>query len=400
MTQRISASLLNSLKPKNDRYRVWDSLVSGFGVTVHPSGKRVFMVTKSRFRGSNKRVTITIGTYGDPLTVEVARKQASALRAQLDQGIDPRETPDDQLTFSEYAERVMDQTAGRKKAKSVVIEKSLLARHILPRLGHKKMVEITARDITAFMKATAEPKEVVREQTKARGVAVVSGGAATANRAHDVVKAIFNHAIRDGIVTFNPTRPAQRYRLVKRERYLSVDELKALGKSLDAAGESGVNLYAVAAIRLLAISGARKNEVLSLKYSYLRPELGFAQLPDSKTGAKALRLSPDAWAIIESLPRLEGSDWVFPSLKSDGHLVGLQKIWDKIREEARIPDVRLHDLRHTFASFAVNAGHSLYIVGTSLGHARSSTTERYAHLADDPVSAAIADTSARISQHL
>lgn len=400
MAQTLTKRIVDRAEPREKDYFLWDNRLSGFGVRIRPNGSKSFVVHKRPAPGK-PQVRKSLGVYGSPLTLDVARAKASEILATLYfEGELPNSKPATSPTIEEFAQDYVRATSVRKKPKTIDLESGLLKRQIIPLIGKMSVRALTKSDVSKMAHRIASGQTAVTEKTSKRGKAVVKGGPSVANRSLRLLSSMMSHAVEMGERDDNPVFGVKKFPEKPKERYLSVDELEALGKALNEAERAGINLYAVGAIRLLAVSGARKNEILSLKYSYLRPETGIAQLPDSKTGRKPLRLSADAWTIVDALPRLDGSDWVFPSLTTDGHLVGLQKIWNAIRIEAGIPDVRLHDLRHTFASFAVNAGHSLYIVGASLGHARATTTERYAHLADDPVSHAIADTSSRISKHL
>lgn len=147
----------------------------------------------------------------------------------------------------------------------------------------------------------------------------------------------------------------------------------------------GFNIYAIAAIRMLLLTGARKNEILTLQWKWVDFERKLLILPDSKTGAKVIPLADSAVDVLKNISREQDSDFVFPGRSSRGHLVGLQKIWERIRERAGLQTLRLHDLRHHFLSVGASSGESLYILGKLAGHKRPETTQRYAHLADDPV---------------
>jgi integrase len=160
------------------------------------------------------------------------------------------------------------------------------------------------------------------------------------------------------------------------------------------------NPMMIAAIRLLLLTGCRKNEILGLRWDWVDIERGALRLPDSKTGAKVVPLGAPALAILARLPRHEGSPWVLPAARGNGHLIGLQRAWRKIAKTAGLHDVRLHDLRHGFASVAVAAGSSLYLLGKVLGHTQARTTERYAHLDADPVHVVADRTARKIAQAL
>jgi integrase len=179
----------------------------------------------------------------------------------------------------------------------------------------------------------------------------------------------------------------QRFRDGKQERFLSPAELERLGKTLSAAEAEGKNPVAIAAIRLLVLTGCRKSELLNLKWSHVDQAYSCLRLPASKTGAKIVPLGAAALALLDPLPRLAGNPYVFPGAKAGGHLVGLPRFFEGVRRRADLGDVRLHDLRHSFASAGAAGGLSLPLIGALLGHKDPKTTQRYAHLADDPVKA-------------
>lgn len=181
----------------------------------------------------------------------------------------------------------------------------------------------------------------------------------------------------------NPCRGVAKYRVNNRERFLSEDEFARLGSMLTSLEEEE-GAFVIAAVRLLLLTGARLNEILTLSWSWVDLERKLLLLPDSKTGQKAIRLNDAAVDVLKALPRLKSSPHVFPGRKAGEHIVNLQKPWRRIREAAGLEDVRLHDLRHSFASVAAASGASLQMIGKLLGHTRPQTTARYAHLADDP----------------
>ena len=186
----------------------------------------------------------------------------------------------------------------------------------------------------------------------------------------------------------NPVRHIEKYAEGRRERFLSVEEMLRLGKALRQAEKESENPFALAAIRLLVFTGARLGEILTLRWSQIDMKRAVAILPDSKTGQKRLYFNEPAMEVLTMLPRLEGNPYVIPGHRRASHLVNLQKPWQRLRESAGLSDVRLHDLRHSFASIAVSTGHTLPVIGKLLGHSKATTTERYAHLADDPLRAA------------
>ena len=184
----------------------------------------------------------------------------------------------------------------------------------------------------------------------------------------------------------NPCRTIVKYRKRKRERFLSDEEFRRLGRTLAEAGDlKGVSVHAVAAIRLLLLTGCRKSEILTLQWREVDLEARELNLPDSKTGKRSIPLSPEAVRILSDIPRIDGSPWVIPGKAGDKPRRDLQTPWKIVCERAGISDMRIHDCRHSFASRALALGESLPAIGKLLGHSQVETTARHAHLAQDSV---------------
>ena len=188
---------------------------------------------------------------------------------------------------------------------------------------------------------------------------------------------------------YNPCIGVEKFVVAGRERYLKNDELSRLGTAVSEVEAKRPDLApAMAAIRLLIFTGCRRNEILDLKWEHVDVEAACLRLPDSKTGAKVVHLPAPALEVLSNIERVEGNAYVIVGRKSGARLVGLNHIWARVRERADLEDVRLHDLRHSYASTAVNLNIGLQIIGNLLGHKQASTTEKYAHVDDDPAKAA------------
>jgi integrase len=184
----------------------------------------------------------------------------------------------------------------------------------------------------------------------------------------------------------NPCRHIEKYKEKRRERFLTPQELAQLGEALaDSEEHETVSPFAIAAIRLLVLTGARLSEILTLQWSYVDFEHSLLRLPDSKTGQKVIYLNAPALQVLTDLPRLEGNPFVICGKREGARLINIQKPWRRIRKAAGLDDVRIHDLRHSFASIAAGSGQSLPVIGALLGHSQPQTTARYAHLSADPL---------------
>jgi integrase len=234
-------------------------------------------------------------------------------------------------------------------------------------------------------------------KTKARGRAIVEGGKGTAIRTVGLLGGIFSFAVQRKLVLVNPVQGVKRYADKKGERFLSGNELFKLGATLRKFEADGANGPAIAIIRLLTFTGARKSEITNLKWSEVDIQRSCLRLTDSKTGAKVIPHGPPALAILSRLKRTGHSEFVFPAGVPGRAFQGTERVWRSARIAAGLPEVRLHHLRHSFASVALIAGDSFPLIGKLLGHKDVKTTARYAHLADDPLRAAADRTSSRIA---
>jgi integrase len=324
---------------------------------------------------------VTIGTHGSPWTPEMARAEARRVLALVAHGKDPagaKAAAKAAPTIAEFAARFLAEHAEAKRKASTAAEyRRLLDRIVLPALGKRKIADIKRADIAKLHHANRMASY-------------------QANRTLAVLSKMMSLAEQWGLRPdgTNPCRHVERYSEKRRERFLSAGELARLGDVLAAYDGSP---YYTAAIKLLIFTGARLGEILGLQWQWINFERGEARLPDSKTGAKTLHLPPPALAVLAELPRVAGNLHVIVGGMPGAALVNLEKPWRAIRKAARLEDVRLHDLRHSFASIAASGGMGLPIIGKMLGHTQAQTTQRYAHLASDPVKAAAATVAGKIA---
>ncbi len=392
-TGRITKRSVDALKPGDRDKLLWDTDTPGFGLKVTPASTRTYLV-QYRVGGRKGRTRrVTIGRHGRPwtdpktnetksLTPEVSRKEAKRLLGLVTAGEDPAEDRTrarQAITVAELCDLYRSEGVTTKKASTVAMDRTRVELHVKPLLGRRRARDIAQGDVERFMNAVAK-----------------RSGKGAASRTVGMLGGIFSFAVRKRICTKNPVRGVERFADRKVERFLSPAELARLGKTLADAEQNGVNPYAVAAIRMLVLTGCRKAEILTLRWDDIDWEHGCLRLPDSKTGAKTVALGAPAVELLHGLPRVDDNPYVFPGTKERAHLVGLQKIWHRLRNRAELPDVRLHDLRHSLASVGAAGGDSLLIIGKLLGHKNAASTQRYAHLGDDPLRSA----ANRISQQI
>jgi len=398
MKARITKRVVDRIEPGERDQFVWDSEAKGFGLKVTPKGRRIYIV-QTRVGGRLRRYTV--GRHGSPWTPEGARKEAIKFLGLIASGKDPlllAGKARDGISVSELCKLYLEEGCHTKKPLSRYNDKGNIRRHIKPLVGRLKLSELRRADIERMMTDVAAGKTAIDERTGFRGRAIVKGGEIAANNAVTLLSAMLSFAVSRGLLAANPAIGVKKFRARARERFLTGSELSRLGVVLEEAERESVNPTALNAIRLLLLTGCRKNEILTLEWDWVDFDRSILRLPDSKTGAKVVALGAPAIALLKSLSQnKDDSRYVLPSSKASGHLVGLQKIWERVRVRAGLEDVRLHDLRHTYASVGATSGESLYIVGKLVGHKQASTTQRYAHLADDPLRAAADRISSEIA---
>ena len=362
-----------------------DAEIKGFLCKITPKGKRSYLLYYRTKEGQERKPLI--GVHGD-ITCEQARSIALDWKALIAQGGDPsgdKKSLRGSPVVAQLCQRYMEEYAvPRKKPSSLRNDDQMIRNNVLPAIGQRKVAAISTDDI-------AQIHHSMRE-TPYR-----------ANRVLALLSKVFQLAevwkLRPQ--GSNPAQLIQKYPEEKRERFLTADELERLGTVLNVAEDERLaSPQAVAAIRLLLLTGCRLTEILTLRWGDIDWERGLLRLEQTKTGYQARPIGSVVLDYLRTLSWKDQYEWVIPGRHPTKPYNNLSKPWKRICERAGIEGVRLHDLRHTHASQAAGAGHSLPIIGKLLGHTQAATTQRYAHLADDPVTAAANQVAGSIAQSL
>lgn len=376
---------------------LWDERLAGFGVKCTPAGRKVF-IAQYRPNGGRRSVTkrVTIGTYGE-LTVEQARRRAKAILGAVAAGEDPaaeRKAQRIAQTVAESGEAWLEEIAAKAKPSTVYEWSRIWRKELLPIIGTLRAADVNAETLSRLH---------LRMQSRP----------VMANRTLNVASAFLRWCESRHIRPrgSNPARDVPRYREKARERYLTAKELGRLSDALHRAETIGLlpatkhrkraksdrtrkhrpksadvpriaNPFAVAAIRLLSLTGLREREALTLRWDAIDADRGMVTLEESKTGKSIRPLGTPALALLAELPRVTENPYAFPGRDARSHLSDLKRVWYAVLEAAQLEGVRLHDLRHTVASVAASGGSSLLLIGRLLGHKDAKSTQRYVHLVE------------------
>lgn len=360
MRARINRRNIDLLKPAAAQAWLYDTDLRGFLVLCQPSGRKSYVVRYKTPAGAWRKMTLGLTTVLDP---DEARELARDALAAASRGEDPtrdRTAP----TVAQLAARFMAEHAARLKPGTARNYRILWDKHILPRIGSRRVADLKRGDI-------AQLHDAMRETPH------------NANRALEVIDKAMTLAEVWGIREqgTNPCQHVTAFTEQHRQRTLTDAEMRRLWAALDAIEVEGQEVPAAQAIRLLLLTGCRKSEWLGARWDWIDWQRGLLQLPDTKTGARDVHLPAEAIEILRALPR--SSVYILPG-RTGGPIGGLGRIWSRIRAAAGIPaDVRLHDLRHTVGSLGDRAGLTKRQIADLLGHRQMSTTDRYINSADD-----------------
>lgn len=410
----LTKRIVDASHPREKRYHVWDSELRGFGLRVEPSGIKTFLA-KYRAEGGGRRAPerrVTIGRYGT-LTPEEARRQARKILGGAATGADPAaeiKTRRKEMRIFElvdlYEKEGCFVQRGKRQGEAMkpLTKQYTLARlrhHVVPLLGHRRVSEVNAGDIERFFRDVETGKTARDDKVGPRKRIVVRGGEGAARKVFRDLSAVFSFARRSEIVGRNPCETAAVRRTDNhKDRYLSLDEVKRFGAALDELEAEGMNRKALDIMRLWMLTGCRREEIASLKWTEVDFDGGCLRFDDSKTGKSTRPVGAAAIALLKSIERIEDTDFVFPAVQGDGYFRGYKTPWKKVIERAQLPGVTPHTLRHTMGSTAISSGEAMAFTGAILGHVNLRSTAIYAHVQHSPARKAADRVSERIAAAL
>ena len=390
---KITKRSVDALEPTDGKEaRLWDTELNGFCVRGYPSGRKVYSITyriRGRFRWH------TIGKHGDPWTAESARKKAQELIGEIAKGIDPGAQKAaaglKAITVTKLIDMYLEEgprDRPDKRASSWANDRCYLDNHVRVLLGRRVVDELKPKDIAQFQNDVLNGKSA-REKPVRRGKPVKGGPGAAAHAVRSLSAAL-GWAVEREIIPDNPCDRIRKMQDGVRERYLSEGEGRKLFAAIkELLEEKAISQDQVDCVELISYTAARRGEIQGLRWREVDFERRFLILPPlrHKTGGTSQpKVIPLSGRCIDILRRrrstaAKDAEFVFASDQSKpGHTTNIRHTWAQIQKRAGLEDFRVHDFRHAYASFAINSGQSLKIIGANLGHKKSSTTERYAHL--------------------
>ena len=381
-TLRLTTRSITAL-PATGRDTVhWDRDLAGFGLRVQRNGRKVYVV-QSRGPAGLKRVTL--GPFAGE-SLDKRRREAAEIIDRIKRGHEPiPPEPEPDPTVADLAARCMRAYVKvHCKPKTEKLYRTAIDRHIVPALGAMTVKEVRSKHVIELHDGLRDTPSM-------------------ANHVVRMLSKMFSLAETWDLVPRgrNPCRAVRQYREESRERFLSPEEYREVGAALREAETKGwMWPPAIAAIRLLMLTGCRKSEILTLRWDDVDRTTGEFRLRDGKRGPRMVPLTTPVLKVLAGIERVEGNSWVIRSKKPGACLPDLTYYWNRIQAHAGLEGVRIHDLRHSHASRALALGESLTMIGRILGHSKVGTTARYAHLVHDAEKAAAARTGDSIGAHL
>jgi integrase len=402
---KLTKRVIDALRPAPSGRDVftWDTgdgALKGFGVRIKGSGAACYLIQYRNAEGRTRRLKIaSIGT----LTPDEARRLAGDRLREVAAGGDPsanRRALRAAITIAELCDMYVEAGRGRIKASTQAADRSRIETHVKPLIGHLTVRSLTTTDIERMKSDIVGGKTAKPRKPTGRG-GVASGGRGVAARTLGMLVTILEYARKTlKVIKENPAKDVSRPPDGKQDRFLSIEEIEKLGNALRTAERTGENQTAIAAVRLLLLSGLRRMECLSLLKTAVDYRMSCLRLADTKSGAQLRPLGQAALRLIARQSENGPTPWVFPATQGDGHFIGLPKILKKICTRAELVGVTVHVLRHSFAATAAEMSFSELTIAGLLGHSVPGVTARYAHVPDRALVSAADAVSARIADAL
>ena len=368
--RRINKRTVDALRVQSGDAVFWDRTLPGFGIRVYASGRKVYVVQARGPAGSRR---VALGNHVE-LPCERARKEAATVIDRIKRGEEPQPpapVPVTEPRVADLVERYFRvHVATHCSAKTAAGYRYVVDKHILPALGTMRVRDVGVAEVAAL-------------HHELRSMPL------TANRAVKILSKMFRLAQGWNMVPAgrNPCRLVRRYKEEPRERFLSPDEWRRLGRALrEAEADGSVWPQAIAALRLLLLTGCRRQEIVTLKWDDVDRTARELRLRHAKTGPRMVALTQPVERVLDGISRVQCSPWVIPGRKPGTHLADLHDNWERIRDRAGLENMRIHDIRHSYASRALAVGESLTMIGKLLGCRKVQTTARYGRRARDSVS--------------
>ena len=400
---KITKRLVDALRPDRNGKDVfvWDAgdgALKGFGIRLKPSGAASYFVQYRNKEGRTRR--LVLGRLGTLTPDQARRLAAEALRA-VAEGDDPsaeRRAVRGAISLADLCDLYLADARDRIKNSTLAMDRSRIETHVKPLIGRLTVRSLTAADIER-MKADIIAGKTARARIGRGGIA--TGGAATAGRTMGMLGTILEYARTSlKIIKENPARGVKKPPGRKQRRFLNIKEITKLGQTMREAGIAGENATALAAIRLLLLTGLRRMEALALRHSSVDGPARCIRFKDTKSGPQLRPIGTEAVKLIEAQPVDDACLWVFPASHVDGHFVGFPKVLERICARAGLEGVTIHVLRHSFAATAAEMGFSELTIAGLLGHSVPGVTARYAHVPDAALVSAADRVAMRIASAL
>ena len=396
---KLNEKALRDAEPKPGvSYQVFDTEVIGFAARIQSSGARTFTID---YRHAGRQRRMNIGRWPE-WSVTAARERAKELRRAIDEGVDPlslREEFRGAPRIKDMIDRYIAEHLPKLAKNNAADQTSMLRKMVEPTWGNRLVTEITKSDVAKFLDFVAEGRPRPSKEKPNNRARKLQGHKPTpirANRTGEVLRKMFTLAMEWEWRADNPAQGFHRRIEEARERFLGPDELARIAAVLDSAEDQ----RAASIIRMCMLTGARVGEVRTARFEQFNLDYVVWSKPASTTKQRKIHRVPISQEVVAIVRQRQlvvpkGNPWLFPGETVGQPVREIRRFWAKVQKDADLPDLRIHDLRHTFASLLVSGGASLEMIGKLLGHSQMQTTQRYAHLMDSPLRAGV-DTVANL----